>query len=397
MKIITFGCRMNTFESAIIAEKLPESADIIVVNTCAVTAEAERQGRQAIRRARREYPTATIIATGCAVQLNPKAYQDMSEVDRVLGNREKLQEAFLKGDTTLAVDDIQGDLSLPIVTHFDGRTRAYLQIQQGCNHHCTFCIVRFARGKNRGLPISKIIEQAHTFIQNGFQEIVLTGADIVSHPDGFCRVVRLLLEQVPEIKRLRFGSLDPAPLKEDFVELVRDFPQIMPYFHFSIQSGDDTILKRMGRRHKRQEVLGLIKALKRIRPDATFGADLITGFPGETEEQFQNTLDLVRSGNITQLHVFPYSERPGTAAIKLKPVIPVMMRKKRAKILRDLGQELTQKLFTKMVGKKVSVLVESDEKGWTENYLPVILSKKEKQGTIIKVKIKGYNKNGLVG
>ncbi len=397
MKIITFGCRMNTFESAVMAEKLPESADVVIVNTCAVTAEAERQGRQAIRRARREYPNAVLIATGCAVQLNPKSYQDMPEVDRVLGNREKLQEALLKGDIELAVDDIKDDLTLPIISHFEGRTRAFLQIQQGCDHHCTFCIVRFARGKNRGLSISQIIEQARTFTQNGFNEIVLTGADIVSHPDGFCRVVRLLLEQVPEIKRLRFGSLDPAPLKDDFVDLVRDFPQIMPYFHFSIQSGDDTVLKRMGRRHKRKDVLDLIKSLKKVRPNATFGADLITGFPGETDEQFKNTLDLIKKGNITHLHVFPYSERPGTPAIKLKPVIPVATRKRRAKILRDLGQELTQKLYQKMQAQKVAVLVESDKKGWTENYLPVILDKKAKQGEIIKLTIKGYNENGLVG
>ena len=397
MKIITFGCRMNTFESAVMAEKLPESADVVIVNTCAVTAEAERQGRQAIRRARREYPNAVLIATGCAVQLNPKSYQDMPEVDRVLGNREKLQEALLKGDIALAVDDIKDDLTLPIISHFEGRTRAFLQIQQGCDHHCTFCIVRFARGKNRGLSISQIIEQARTFTQNGFNEIVLTGADIVSHPDGFCRVVRLLLEQVPEIKRLRFGSLDPAPLKDDFVDLVHDFPQIMPYFHFSIQSGDDTVLKRMGRRHKRQDVLDLIKSLKKVRPNATFGADLITGFPGETDEQFKNTLDLVKKGNISHLHVFPYSERPGTPAIKLKPVISVATRKRRAKILRDLGQELTQKLYQKMQAQKVAVLVESDKKGWTENYLPVILDKKAKQGEIIKLTIKGYNENGMVG
>ena len=397
MKIITFGCRMNAFESAVMAEKLPESADVVIVNTCAVTAEAERQGRQALRRARREYPNATIIATGCAVQLNPKSYQDMPQVDRVLGNREKLQEFLLKGDIALAVDDIQNDFSLPIITHFEGRTRAFLQIQQGCDHHCTFCIVRFARGKNRGLPVAQIIEQARTFTQNGFHEIVLTGADIVSHPDGFCRVVRLLLEQVPEIQRLRFGSLDPAPLKDDFVELVHDFPQIMPYFHFSIQSGDDAVLHRMGRRHKRVEVLNLIKALKKVRPNATFGADLITGFPGETDEQFENTLDLVKKGNITHLHVFPYSERPGTAAIKLKPIVPVITRKARAKILRDLGQSLTTKLYQKMQGKKVSVLVESDKKGWTENYVPVILNNKAKQGELITLTIKGYNENGLVG
>ena len=397
MKIITFGCRMNAFESAVMAEKLPESADVVIVNTCAVTAEAERQGRQALRRARREYPKATIIATGCAVQLNPTSYQKMPEVDRVLGNREKLEEALLQGDVALAVKDIQDDLTLPIITHFEGRTRAFLQIQQGCDHHCTFCIVRFARGKNRGLPISNIVEQARTFIQNGFNEIVLTGADIVSHPDGFCKVVRLLLEQVPEIKRLRFGSLDPAPLQDDFIELVRDFPQIMPYFHFSIQSGDDTVLHRMGRRHKRQDVLDLIQALKKVRPDATFGADLITGFPGETEEQFQNTVGLVKKGHITHLHVFPYSERPGTAAIQLKPVVPVSVRKERAKILRNLGEELTKALYEKMIGKKATILVESDKKGWTENYLPVILSQKQNQGSIVEICIKGYNENGLVG
>ena len=397
MKIITFGCRMNTFESAVMARLGRDIPDnVIVVNTCAVTHEAERQCGQTIRKLKRENPDSVLVVTGCAAQLDPIKYAQMPEVDRVLGNREKLDKDFLCGVQKQVVGDINQEFDLPIVADFEGRTRAFLQIQQGCDHHCTFCVVRLARGKNQGLPPDKVIEQARTFAQNGFREIVLTGADVASYPGGLCAISERLLNEVPEIQRLRFGSLDPAALKDDFVALVQKYPQVMPHFHLSIQSGDDTILRLMGRRHRRSDILALVEKLRAVRPETVFGADFITGFPTETDEQFQNTLDLVEKANITHLHVFPYSERPGTPAVKLKQ-IPVCVRKERAKILRALGEKKYHTLLNQMVGKKMSVLVESDKMGWTENYLHVILSENVSAGQIIDIQIKGVKDNALVG
>ena len=397
MRIVTFGCRMNTFESAVMArfgEDIPEN--VIVVNTCAVTAEAERQCRQTIRKLRRENPNAVLVVTGCAAQLSPEKYAAMPEVDRVLGNHEKLDKTLLQNSDPLVVGNIEQDFDLPIVSDFEGRNRAFLQIQQGCDHACTFCVVRFARGHNKGLAPDKVIQQAKAFAAAGFQEIVLTGADVVSYPYGLVEISQRILEEVPEIKRLRYGSLDPAPLGEDFVQLVHEYHQIMPYFHLSIQSGDNLILKRMGRRHSREDVLHLIECIRKYRPEATFGSDFITGFPTETETQFENTKKLVQEANITHLHVFPYSERPGTPAAKMSQV-PREVRKKRAAELRSFGDKLHEVLLHKMVGQDVDVLVEKDGFGWTENYLRVMLNRKYPEGKIVAIHIKGVQDHALVG
>ena len=397
MKIVTFGCRMNTFESAVMArigKDIPD--DTIIVNTCAVTAEAERQCRQTIRKLKRENPNATVVVTGCAAQLSPEKYAEMPEVDRVLGNHEKLNKELLCGTQKCVVGDVEQAFELPIVSDFEGRNRAFLQIQQGCDHKCTFCVVRFARGHNKGLPPQQVIQQAKAFAQAGFQEIVLTGADVASYPDGLVEITKRILNEVPAIKRLRYGSLDPAALKDDFIQLVQQYPQIMPYFHLSIQAGDNLILKRMGRRHSREDVIALCQKIRAVRPDALFGADLITGFPTETPAQFENTTKLVREASLTHLHVFPYSERPGTPAAKMSQ-IPVVERKARAAKLRQLGDEMHTNLLKSMVGKKVSVLVESDGMGWTENYLHVILSKVYPVGTVVSIQIKGVKDNALVG
>ena len=397
MKIVTFGCRMNTFESAVIArlgKDIPD--DVIVVNTCAVTGEAERQCRQTIRKLKRENPKATLVVVGCAAQLNPEKYAEMPEVDRVLGNHEKLNAEILHGVQKRVVSDIEQPFDLPIVQDFEGRNRAFLQIQQGCDHKCTFCVVRFARGHNKGLPPDQAIEQAKAFVKSGFQEIVLTGADVASYPDGLVKITKRILDEVPEIKRLRYGSLDPAALKDDFVELVKNYPQVMPHFHLSIQAGDNMVLKRMGRRHSREDVIKLCQKIRAVRPDAVFGADFITGFPTETKEQFENTLKLVQEAGLTHLHVFPYSERPGTPAAKMSQ-IPVAERKARAAELRALGDKMHDELLQKMVGKKMDVLVESDGMGWTENYLHVILNDKYPAGKIISIKVKGVKDNALVG
>ena len=397
MKIVTFGCRMNSFESAVMARLGSDIPDnVIVVNTCAVTGEAERQCRQTIRKLKRENPESTLVVVGCAAQLNPEKYAEMSEVDRVLGNHEKLNQEILHSMKKQAVGDIEQPFDLPIVQDFEGRNRAFLQIQQGCDHKCTFCVVRFARGHNKGLPPDQVIEQAKEFAKAGFQEIVLTGADVASYPDGLVYMTKRILDEVPEIKRLRYGSLDPAALKDDFVDLVKTYPQVMPHFHLSIQAGDNLVLKRMGRRHSREDVIELCQKIRTVRPEAVFGADFITGFPTETEAQFQNTLKLVKEAGLTHLHVFPYSERPGTPAAKMTQ-IPVPERKKRAAELRALGDTQHDELLQKMVGQIRNVLVESDGMGWTENYLHVILEKKYTAGEIVSIKIKGVKDNALVG
>ena len=397
MKIVTFGCRMNAFESAVMARLGKDiSDDVIVVNTCAVTGEAERQCRQTIRKLKRENPNATLVVAGCAAQLNPEKYAQMPEVDRVLGNHEKLNKKILHNTQKQVVGDIEQPFDLPIVQDFEGRNRAFLQIQQGCDHKCTFCVVRFARGHNKGLSPDQVIKQAKAFVKAGFQEIVLTGADVASYPEGLVKITRRILDEVPEIKRLRYGSLDPAALKDDFVALVKDYPQVMPYFHLSIQAGDDLVLKRMGRRHLRADVIQLCKKIRSVRPDAVFGADFIAGFPTETKEQFENTKKLVKEASLTHLHVFPYSERPGTPAAKMSQ-IPVPERKARAAELRVLGEKMHHELLQEMIGKTAAVLVESDGMGWTENYLHVILTEKYPAGEIVSIKIKGVKENALVG
>ena len=397
MKIVTFGCRMNTFESAVMARlgaDVPD--DVIVVNTCAVTAEAERQCRQTIRKLKRENPSSTLIVTGCAAQLNPEKYAEMPEVDRVLGNHEKLNKEILIGTEKQIVGDIEQAFDLPVVSDFEGRNRAFLQIQQGCDHKCTFCVVRFARGHNKGLPPDQVIEQAKAFADAGFQEVVLTGADVASYPDGLVKISKRILDEVPEIKRLRYGSLDPAALDDEFINFVKMYPQVMPHFHLSIQAGDNLILKRMGRRHSREDIIRLTEKLRAARPEVVFGADFIAGFPTETNEQFEKTKMLVHEAGLTLLHVFPYSERPGTPAAKMSQV-PVPERKVRATQLRQLGDEVHKALLHKMVGKKVFVLVESDGMGWTENYLHVILSQDYPVGEIVSVEIKGVKDHALVG
>ncbi|MBQ4472385.1 MAG: tRNA (N(6)-L-threonylcarbamoyladenosine(37)-C(2))-methylthiotransferase MtaB [Alphaproteobacteria bacterium] len=398
MKIVTFGCRMNTFESTVIGRlgaHLPDS--VVVVNTCAVTGEAERQCRQMIRKLKRENPNNTLIVTGCAAQLNPEKYAAMPEVDRVLGNHEKLKKELLCGDEKVVVGDIEQDFDLPLITDFEGRDRAFLQIQQGCDHKCTFCVVRFARGHNKGLPPDQVVAQARAFAAVGFHEIVLTGADVASYPDGLVAITRRILDEVPEIKRLRYGSLDPAALGDDFVALVKDYPAVMPHFHLSIQAGDNLILKRMGRRHTREEVIQLAQKLRAVRPDVVLGADFITGFPTETDAQFENTKKLVTEAKLTHLHVFPYSERPGTPAAKMEQV-PVAERRARAVQLRALGDEMHEALLRKMVGREMTIVVEDDGKsGWTENYLHVILNKTHPKGSLVSVTIKGVKDDALVG
>lgn len=346
-EIITFGCRLNAYESEVLKEKLKDIDNLIVVNTCAVTGEAERQCRQTIRKLRRENPQAKIIVTGCSAQVSSAKLANMPEVDMVLGNKEKKEiEKYAAALTTQKskeiVSDIADDVSCDdfMITGFEGRHKAFLQIQQGCNHRCTYCIIPYARGHNRSVPLPLIIKQIKELLAQGFKEICLTGVDICSYEPSFSGVVKDILEQIPELQVLQFGSLDPAAIDDDFINLLGKYSNIDSHFHFSIQSGDNLILKRMGRRHSRETVIDLCKKIRKIRPNATFGADFICGFPTETEEAFANTCKLVEEAGLSKLHVFPYSEREGTPAARM-PQLPMEERRRRAAVLRELSKEIS--------------------------------------------------------
>ncbi len=397
MKILTFGCRLNTYESALIRQIVGDLGNVIIVNTCAVTAEAERQCRQEIRKLRKENPTAQIIVTGCAAQLNPEVYAKMPEVDRVIGNREKLKkEAFLCSDKTIVSDVINADFDIPVVSDFEGRTRAFIQIQQGCDHKCTFCIVNQVRGKNKGVLPDQVIKQAQTFVDKGYKELILTGVDVASYPYGFSDLVERILNEVKGLKRLRFGSVDPAGIDDKLIHLFGEYEELMPHMHLSIQAGDDTILRRMARRHRRDDILRLTEKIRLVRSDFVFGSDFITGFPTETDKMFENTIDLVKKANIILLHVFPFSVRPSTPSAKME-MVDVPVRKERAKILRQTGNDLLQMYLKGQIGKKSKVLVETGNKGFNEHYIPVILPSEVESGKIIEVLNEKVKDNGFMG
>lgn len=343
VEVVTFGCRINSFEAEVLKEKFKNTDNLIIVNTCAVTGEAERQCRQAVRKLRKENPEAKIIVTGCAAQINAAKFADMEEVDLVLGNKEKAElEKYLDGDVTekSIVGDIfsYDDYDHYVITGFEGRQRAFVQIQQGCDHRCTYCIIPFARGNNRSVPEAEIMGQIKILLAQGFKEICLTGVDACSYKPSFSVLVKHILEQFPDLPSLQFGSLDPAAVDDDFVKLVGKYKNIYPHFHLSVQSGDNLVLKRMGRRHSREDVIELCAKIRAVRLEATFGADFICGFPTETSEAFENTCKLVQEAGIGKLHVFPYSERPGTLAARM-PQIDMEERRRRAKILRELSKE----------------------------------------------------------
>lgn len=406
LKVVTLGCRINTYESEVI-KQMPSDIDAIVVNTCAVTGEAERQCRQTIRKLRRENPDAFIIVTGCAAQIAPEKYAAMPEVDRVLGNLEKLSAVnFKKSAPKCNVGPVSAiseePFSSALIGGFEGRNRAFLQIQQGCDNACTFCIVTKARGKNRSCPPSRVLAEAEKLIKAGFTEFTLTGVNIADYgkdkPEygNLTSLASLLLRSFPAIARLRFSSLDIAALDDDFVALMASEKRLMPHLHFSLQSGDDLILKRMGRRHSRADTLALCRKLKAARPDIIFGADFIAGFPTETETMFANTLTLVEEVPILLTHVFPFSERDGTPAAKMPPVRPEI-RKERAKRLRDLNSRMLTAYFKSLKGSTETVLLESENRGISEHYIHVNLLTPHKAGEMVRVKIVGHKGKELLG
>jgi threonylcarbamoyladenosine tRNA methylthiotransferase MtaB len=393
-RVVTFGCRLNFYESGLIADHLKNSHTAkpqIVVNTCAVTKEAERQAQQAIRRLHRENPDAEILVTGCAAQLDPQKFHQMPEVGRVLGNAEKVDPAsFMDPTERVHVRDIQtvSDLSPHLASGFETSVRAFLQIQNGCNHRCTFCIIPFARGPNRSVPLGFLVDQIQKFLSKGVKEIVLTGVDITDYGHNLpgnpnlTTLLKRLLKALPELNRLRLSSLDPAELEDDFFEFLQGEPRIMPHFHISLQAGDDLILKRMKRRHLRHHIIDFCEKIRHVRPESVLGADVISGFPTETEEHFQNTYDLLKTCDIPLLHVFPYSVRPGTPAARM-PQVPKPLIKERAKRLRSLGDTLLRKTLQRHIGRPSAILMETAHRGHTDTFLPVLVTSPQTPGNIL--------------
>lgn len=384
-EVLTFGCRLNTYESAAmrdLAEKAGHGAGTIVVNTCAVTAEAERQARQAIRKAARDNPGARILVTGCAAQINPAAWAALPGVARVIGNADKLRpEAWSPDAPPAPVTDIMAatETAAHLVTDFAGRARAFVQVQQGCDHRCTFCVIPYGRGPSRSVPIGAVVEQVRLLVARGYREVVLTGVDITSYgPDlpgrpTLGQMVRRLLALVPELPRLRLSSLDPVEIDADLWRLIAEEARLMPHLHLSLQHGADLILKRMKRRHLRADALAVARRARDLRPEMAFGADLIAGFPTETEAQFAETLDLVQAMDLAFLHVFPYSERPGTPAARM-PQLPVPLRRERAARLREAGRETSARFLAGRVGREEEVLFERPDRGHTAQFAPLRLT-----------------------
>lgn len=396
MKIVTFGCRINTYESARIKELVPDLDDVILVNTCAVTAEAERQCRQTIRKLKKENPDKRLFVTGCAAQFHPEVYALMPEVDRVLGNREKLDVVALRALEKEMVGPVDGvAFDIPTVTDFDGRTRAFIQVQQGCDHRCTFCVVNRVRGKNKGLAPDVVVAEAAQLVAKGYSELVITGIDVTSYPFGFSNLIERVLREVPGLKRLRMGSLDPAGIDSTLIDLFGQYEQLMPHVHLSVQAGDNLILKRMGRRHTREDVLRLAESLRQVRSDIVLGADFITGFPTETDAMFEQTVDLVQRAQIALLHVFPFSVRPGTPSAKL-PMVPVSVRKHRAKMLREKGQKILDDYLHAQIGRTDTVLVEQNGIGFNTHYIKTRVDATTAPGTFVRVKNKEVKDGELV-
>lgn len=408
-ELITFGCRLNTYESEVMRghAKSAGMEDAIIFNTCAVTKEAERQARQAIRKARRENPDKKIIVTGCSAQITPDMYYQMPEVDQIIGNDLKLKPETwgVRHNDKVLVNDIMEvkETAGHLVEGFEDRSRAFLQVQNGCDHRCTFCIIPYGRGPSRSVPIGVIAEQVRGLVEQGYNEIVFTGVDVTSYgPDlpgspTFGQMIRRVLALVPELPRLRLSSLDPVEIDDDLWRLIAEEPRLMPHLHLSLQAGDDMVLKRMKRRHLRADAIEMCRRAKEYRPDMAFGADIIAGFPTETDEMFQNTLDIVEECDLTFLHVFPYSEREGTPAARIPDQVPVPVRKARAARLRKAGEAQMQKFLKANINKRVQAVVEKENMARAENFALIRLNGDAPAGSLVFVQTGAVDNNALQG
>jgi threonylcarbamoyladenosine tRNA methylthiotransferase MtaB len=401
--IVTFGCRLNAYESEVIRARAAEDglADAVVFNTCAVTAEAVRQARQAIRKARRERPQARLIVTGCAAQIDPAAFAAMPEVDLVLGNAEKSAPGAYAPAPELGrvrVNDIMSvrETAGHLIDGLKDRARAYVEVQNGCDHRCTFCIIPYGRGNSRSAAAGEVVEQVRRLAAQGYREVVLTGVDITSWGGDLPgaptlgQLVARILKLVPELPRLRLSSIDAAEIDADLLRCLGEEPRLMPYLHLSLQAGDDMILKRMKRRHSRADALKLIAEVRAVRPDVAFGADLIAGFPTETAAMFENTLSLVEAAGLAFLHVFPYSPRPGTPAARMPPVAMAEV-KARAARLRASGEAALARHLARQIGRTVTGLVERPGLARAEDFTAVAFEGEARPGEIIDLRITGHD------
>ena len=409
-QVITLGCRLNTFEAEVMREMGSEAGleSTVIINTCAVTAEAERQARQTIRRVAKENPESKIIVTGCAAQLNPAAYAEMDEVERVLGNEEKLDPARLTGDgPPVQVADIMTvKETVPhLISGLEGRTRAFVQIQQGCDHRCTYCIIPFARGPNRPIAADAVVAQVRRLVDTGYREVVLTGVDICSYggegngvPD-LAGLVGRVLKEVLDLDRLRLSTLDPAAIDEDLVRLFAREDRLMPHMHLSLQAMDDVVLKRMKRRHLSRDAFDVVDRVRAARPDTVFGADLIAGFPTETGAMFENTFSAVADLGLAYLHVFPYSPRPGTPAARMPQVDP-KLRKDRAGRLRMAGDKGLRRFLKSRTGTTAQVLIENDGdgecRGLSQHFAPVRIDFQAPVGAIVDARVTAAGADYLI-
>jgi threonylcarbamoyladenosine tRNA methylthiotransferase MtaB len=417
LDVITLGCRLNTYESEVIRREAKAAGldmldgGAVIINTCAVTGEAERQARQAIRKARRDNPQARIIVTGCAAQTNPAQFEAMNEVDLILGNEEKLKSSSYRALPDFGVNDFEKtrvndimsvrETASHMVDALEGRARAFVQVQNGCDHRCTFCIIPFGRGNSRSVPMGAAVEQIKRLVGNGYREVVLSGVDLTSYgPDlpgkpTLGKLLKTIFAQVPDLERLRLSSIDSIEADDDLMEMIATENRLMPHLHLSLQSGDNMILKRMKRRHSRDDSIRFCNDVRKVRPDIVFGADIIAGFPTETDEMFENSLKIVEECGLTNLHIFPFSSREGTPAAKM-PQLERSVIKTRAARLRSIGEAAYVRHLNSVADSVQNVLIEKPGLGRTEGFTLVGLEG-GLSGSVVPVRIIGHDNHKLSG
>jgi threonylcarbamoyladenosine tRNA methylthiotransferase MtaB len=414
-KFTTLGCRLNAYETEAMKELSQQAGleNAVVVNTCAVTAEAVRKARQEIRKLRRENPEAPIIVTGCAAQTEPETFASMEEVTRVIGNTEKMQPEtwqqiakgpdFIGTTEKVQVDDIMSvtETAGHLIDGFGTRSRAYVQVQNGCDHRCTFCIIPYGRGNSRSVPAGVVIDQIKRLVDKGYNEVVLTGVDLTSWGADLPAQPRLgdlvmrILKLVPDLPRLRISSIDSIEAAENLMQAIATEPRLMPHLHLSLQHGDDLILKRMARRHLRDDAIAFCEEARKLRPEMTFGADIIAGFPTETDAHFENSLKLVTDCDLTWLHVFPYSKREGTPAARIPSQVNGNIIKDRAARLRAAGDAQVSRHLAGQVGKIHRILMENPHMGRTEQFTEVAFTEPQDEGQIVTAAITGVTGSQL--
>ena len=410
INIVNLGCRLNIYEGEVIKSLTKQNnlSNYTIINSCSVTEEAEKKVQYEIRKSKKHFPKKKIIVTGCAAQINPEKYAQIDEVDFVIGNKEKIQKktwSLLSKNNPIQVKDIFIDNKMHnnVIEKFEGKSRAYIEIQQGCDHRCTFCIIPYGRGNNRSVPVGLIVERIQTLVKNNYNEVVLTGVDITDYgkdlpgkPNLF-QLVKRILNLIPNLKQLRLSSLDCAEINEDFWPLLNE-NRLMPHFHLSLQSGNNLILKRMKRRHNRQQVIDFCQKVRSLKKNVVFGADIIAGFPTETEQMFKDSVNMIKDCNLTHLHIFPYSIRNNTPAA-LMPQVPKDIIKKRARVLREEGNRQMQKYLQNQIGNSAIMLVEKVKEnisyGKSQHFTKIKIEDTIKEGEIVKCKITDINKGIL--